>query len=405
MQKNAPTGTSYDLSTKPGAAATSKHLVGFANRDFQHAARHAEGHAYLLIGVEPGNLVGVSEWDSADVQKWLERFAGSDIRYDLHYVETGGKKVMFLTVDPPRPGDPLFCMQAQSAEPGGKTLSEGTIYVRLNGRTEVAKAADITRLTERASGGPAELELELKLDGSALVPLPAEALDEAAKRRWLNQEEHELLDSLPPKSGGGFPGVSLVTAGLLDCRSPEEFRLEVASYLANAEQHWLGIVTSEHIESVGSTFFATVVNLGADNYEDVVIELTLPFPESWVYVKPDDTRRFRPRKPARFNSGILAPDFEIASRAVMPISARPKVERADDKHALVRYPPMHVRPFTSHQTDELSLLVIHDLTGKTVPIQWRITASNRSGQVSGTAGLAVPGRAPTEDEQAAQEAR
>jgi hypothetical protein len=64
----------YDLSAKTGVAGISKHLTGFANRDFGQAARHAGGHAYLLLGVEPGNLAGVPVWDSADIENWLARF-------------------------------------------------------------------------------------------------------------------------------------------------------------------------------------------------------------------------------------------------------------------------------------------------------------------------------------------
>ncbi len=199
--------TGYDLSARPGAAATAKHLIGFANRDFPQAARHAEGHAYLLLGVEPGNLVGVPEWDSADVQQWLERFIEADIRYDLHYVDAGGKKVMFLTVDPPTQGDPVFCMQAESSEPGStKSIPEAAIFVRRNGRTDVASAQDIKRLTERASGAPAELELGLTLDGSKLVPLPAGKLTAAARDIWLREEEEDLLGSLPPPPSIPIPG-------------------------------------------------------------------------------------------------------------------------------------------------------------------------------------------------------
>ena len=117
--------TGYDLSTNPGAAATARHLIGFANRDRAQAARHADGHAYLLIGVEPGNLVGAPMWDSADIENWLVRFVGRDSRYDVHYTELSGQRVLFLTVDPPRQGDPIYCLQRASSEPTGKALPEG----------------------------------------------------------------------------------------------------------------------------------------------------------------------------------------------------------------------------------------------------------------------------------------
>jgi hypothetical protein len=45
----------YDLTGKPGRAATAKHLVGLANRRVEQAARQADGYAYLLLGVEPSS--------------------------------------------------------------------------------------------------------------------------------------------------------------------------------------------------------------------------------------------------------------------------------------------------------------------------------------------------------------
>jgi hypothetical protein len=95
--------TGYDLSKRPGAAATARQLVGMANRDTAHAMRHADGHAYVLLGVEPGSLSGVPEWDSADIEKWLTPFIGPDLRYDADYVSVEGHpdQVLFLTIDPP----------------------------------------------------------------------------------------------------------------------------------------------------------------------------------------------------------------------------------------------------------------------------------------------------------------
>lgn len=386
--------TAYDLSTRPGAAATAKHLIGFANRDFQQAARHADGHAYLLLGVEPGNLAGVPDWDSADVQQWLERFTGTGLRYDLHYVTTAGKKVMFLTVDRPKPGDPIFCMQAASSEAGSsKSLPEAAIFVRRNGRTDVASAEDVRRLAERAGGAAAELELGLTLDGSKLVPLPAEKLTTTARDIWLQEEQDDLLASLPPPpSAWSIPSPTLA----LERRTEEEFQREVAAYISDAMNRWPGIVASEHIEEVGSTFSATVVNTGPDNYIDVVVELTLPVPESWVYVEPEDAQRYRPERPDAFGGRMfLAPALALSPGAFAAAGTpRPQLERVDDKHTLVRFPPMHVRPHTSHATAEVSLLVLPEGAGTTVDVEWRITASNRSGQVAGTAGLTVPGQAP-----------
>jgi predicted HTH transcriptional regulator len=112
--------TEYDLSSRPGAAATAKQLIGMANRDLSQAMRHNDGYAYILLGVEPENLVGVTLWDSADIENWLGRFVGPDLRYDIHYVELHQKQILFLTVDAPKQGDPIYCLQHASTDPDGE---------------------------------------------------------------------------------------------------------------------------------------------------------------------------------------------------------------------------------------------------------------------------------------------
>ena len=81
----------YDLSAKPGAGKTAKQLIGFANRDPSRAAGHLQGHAYLLLGVEAGKLVGIpAQWDSADVETWVSPFVNAELIYEIHYVTAQG---------------------------------------------------------------------------------------------------------------------------------------------------------------------------------------------------------------------------------------------------------------------------------------------------------------------------
>jgi hypothetical protein len=52
---------------RPGNARGSLHgpkgILGLANRHPDHAARIMEGCGYLLVGVEPNNLVGLAQVD------------------------------------------------------------------------------------------------------------------------------------------------------------------------------------------------------------------------------------------------------------------------------------------------------------------------------------------------------
>lgn len=181
--------STYDLSSKPGAATTARQLIGMANRDFAQAERHAEGNAYVLLGVEPGMVHGVPHWDSADIENWLARYVEPELRYDVHYVEIDSKEVLVFTVDAPRQGDPIYCLQRQcdveEVVPGRagqeekrikKTLPKGAIYVRHGGKTEQHTPEDLTRLTARAAvTGQPTLDVAVLLDTSEAVTV-SEAL-------------------------------------------------------------------------------------------------------------------------------------------------------------------------------------------------------------------------------------
>ncbi len=384
--------TVYNLSTRPEAAATSKHLIGFANRDFTLAARHAEGYAYLLLGVEPQNLVGIPIWDSADIENWLVRFVGPDLRYDVHYAELDGKQVLFLTGDPPRPGDPIYCLQKASSEPGGATLPEGTIYVRRSGKTEQAKAGDITRLTERSRAATSRLELSVELDTSGLRAISPELLTEAVRDAWITKERRVLLSTMPALSEStfGLPDVS----SYLERRSRDEFQAEIEEYLAIAHDRWPSIVAAQVIEEEESVLTAAIVNDTESNFDDVVIEITLPFDATWVYTRPGAAGKLRARRPARWGVSLTESliDMPLDIRRV-DASPEPEVETVDRFVSLVRFPPIDVRPHTKHPLQRLLVAVAPMLPGQTVPVSWRATARNTPGQLRGKIDLVIPGEA------------
>lgn len=154
--------TGDDLSTEQDAGGTARHLIAFGNRDPLRARRILEGHAYLLLGVEPGNLVGVPRWAAGDVRRWIAPFVNPELVYDVSYVSHEGADVLVLTVAPPKQGNPLFALQ-QTIGDGTTRYPRGTIYVRHGGRNEPSDPADIAMLTARAR--PASSDLAVTVDG------------------------------------------------------------------------------------------------------------------------------------------------------------------------------------------------------------------------------------------------
>jgi hypothetical protein len=382
----------YDLSEKSGAAKTAKHLIGYANREPTAAARHHGGHAYLLLGVEPGQLPGVPLWDSADIQTWLERFVETELRYDVHYVPLSGVQVLVLEVEPPRAGDPIYALQRTSADDHGNTLQEGTVFVRRPGITAPASAAELKMLQERAlaSSGPG-LSLRLEVDDSQVYALGDEWFDEEFRDKVLDDGRSTMYSEMPrpdPIMG------SLAHFAAGETRSPEEFGDELNRFVAQAKERWWPYIAWKHVQHEPSVLRFAVMNETDDNFEDVVVEVQLPLPWNTVHVSAADAKEKLkpPEEPPRWGRRPTL-DFDLE-----PIVGHGSTVEADgdERHVLVRFPPLHARPRTRHDLPELNLTLDPQWLGQTLQASWRATARNTRGDLKG--GLEIQVHSQTGDD-------
>ena len=142
----------WDLDSRPRRAELARHLIGFANRDPDQAQRVFGGHAFLLIGVEPGRLGQAPQLDPADIDQRLSPYTGTELSWHPVYVQIEETRVLVLVVDPPEWGDPVFRLERASADPAtGRELRAGTVFVRRPGTTLPANEADLERLRARAN--------------------------------------------------------------------------------------------------------------------------------------------------------------------------------------------------------------------------------------------------------------
>lgn len=156
-----------DLSTKQGCFPIARTILGMANRMPAAAALVCEGLGYIVVGAEPGNLLGVVSVDPADLDQILEPWLGGveGPRYMPTYVLIEGKKVLVVVVEAPKNGDQIYTLRKEFD--GGR---DGDVFVRKSGRTERANSADLRALVERAAAvSAATPDLEVSLVGD--VPL------------------------------------------------------------------------------------------------------------------------------------------------------------------------------------------------------------------------------------------
>jgi hypothetical protein len=146
--------SSLELGAKTVRGILARHILGMVNRLPEHAAAHAGGRGFVVVGAEPGNRCGVAAADPADLSQGIDSFLGPDRpSWTMHYDDRDGLPVLVLSVAPPRPGDPIYSLykDLRVIAPSGKRKDypRGTIFVRRLGRTEIAGPEDVRALLER----------------------------------------------------------------------------------------------------------------------------------------------------------------------------------------------------------------------------------------------------------------
>ncbi len=106
-----------DPSTKAGYAHIARAIVAFANRDPARAQRWMDGYAYVIVGLEPGNAPGAVAVDPADIHDGVNALIAAPAPgWDLEYTTYDKTQVLVITVEPPKPGDPIHCIGKGSAK-------------------------------------------------------------------------------------------------------------------------------------------------------------------------------------------------------------------------------------------------------------------------------------------------
>lgn len=143
-----------DLDSKEARFLVAQAILGFANRLPDSAARHCEGEAYVVVGVQPGTVAGVPYFDAAALSHKFGRYV-EGVDWVPDYVEFEGELVLVVTVPAPRPGDRIHTLITDF----GKSLS-GTVFHRGTAQTEPAGHRVMQLLQDRLRQAPPESGLD-----------------------------------------------------------------------------------------------------------------------------------------------------------------------------------------------------------------------------------------------------
>ena len=401
--------SAYDLSTKPGAASTARQLIGMANRDVAQAERHAEGSAYVLVGVEPGALHGVPHWDSADIENWLSRYVEPELRYDVHYVELDGKEVLFFTVDAPRQGDPIFCLQRQCDEevaPGGsagqgegkikKTLPKGAIYVRHGGKTEQHTPDDLKRLGARlAASEPTTHGLAIDIQPSAETSLRRLDLREQSREGFISGCSNQLLGTRWSPRSVVMPGIAGIKAMMGDLRTEEEFAREVARYCQELDRELRGVLLARSVLHDAGCLSLSIVNNTNGTFTGVKVELWITGAVGvcvWEHELDDEAQL--PTAPVPYGQKTMAnyPGISLSAAQYLPrvgpmepVWTPAYQETSEGLHVV--FADEDVRAEGHRSLPDIWLMLDHEAPDA-LAIRWEATAKEAKGRLSGE--MAIP---------------
>lgn len=394
-----------DLATSAGQGHIARTVIGLANRQPAAAAQWAGGYGYLLIGVEPGSVAGVTPVDPEILVGQIGAAVGDALRWTPEYVTVDGAQVLVVVVDPPRPGDPIYCMR--------KTLERmqaGTVYVRHTGRTDPATPADLEMLQARLLDRLPGLQLALEAMPMAIETSPS--ILEAAEH-WVKKRRPALLGARhrPAQRSsfwGGIPDVAVNALGqevVPDKRTEAEYAAEVEDFLERAEnafvsralwalyRHELAMlrVLVTNPTDLGYKAVRLVVHVPNDVkcYRDELLEIA-------EHRRVDFPTPPRPLGTPTVTQGILR-DFGQYQR-IIPNIAIPNIGPhfgpgpgytvRDTGSVDIEYDEFDIRPGDEYALDPVPLIVNED-AGTMLPVTWYATASDVRGRLSGEFTLTV----------------
>ena len=398
-----------DFSSREETTKVAKFILGAANRLPTVALRNFGGYAVMVVGAEKGGLPGVpAGTEILDIEQKTDKFlqpGGPFWDLEREVADEAGREVLFIVVDPPKDGDPVHVCRSdyQSAKPKGTqvpkgtNLADGEIYVRVQGQTRKAKAAEVQALVARASSGSARApELTVTLRGDAhFLRESGEQLDTFVETSIADAKAKYVQP--PSAAQPALAGLASVQAALMSVGAgsgapwtKERFERAASEWESGLRATWI-----EGIESIASAVLPGLIveigNLQSVFLEGVRLDLTLENAYGLTPLKPDDVdlAKIFPPVIKRANPYGIAPYIPppINNR---PFYSYPLKWNNTGKNLHVTVQLGDLRPSTPWVSAGDDLVVIsRDEQAATVSGTWKATIRGHHEVYEGTVALPV----------------
>ena len=385
-----------NLSDKAWRGEAASHILGFSNREPARAAKATEGHAYLVLGVEPGKVHGANAYDPADIESWLNPYLGTanGPGWEADYVAIGGAQVLVISVDPPPEGHGAFPLRKAFTAPNGKkNYPDGEIFVRRNGKTvSEPSAAEMDMLNARAQRP--RTGLDIRMNWANEGPVQAIQLSEDAQAEWLGNEKRRLLSVLggSPVQLSRLAQDAITKASTLfgrETRSEDEYRQEVEEFIVEAEKELLAEAKARAVAAGHGLIELVIHNRTEENFEEVLVEARVRGDVSAYF---DDEGSDFPSRPRKWGTGTALAPF-AAPQMTYPITSHiPRPPRGyidNSASARIVFNEFHLRPNYRVPLPKFFLMVSDALVGQELQLRWHATSKSVAGSITGDLTLPV----------------
>lgn len=388
-------------------------MLGFSNRTVETAGLHAGGHAYLLIGVEPGSVTGVETIDPADLTNAITRYVGTDgPRWTLEHVSIESQTILVVIVDPPQRGDPPHTLRHRLAN-----HQPGTVLIRRIGQTVQASPAEIAALVDRARATRDSLGVNVRAACSTIeggfADIGSRLEDVLAAERQLlmrpgracrpaerdEPDQGNLWLRGPVQVPSALRSMSSLTGPVYkpDERSEADYEQEANDYLTRLRDSLPRRLLYRRLNHLGASLRPTVDNLTERNFAQLRVRLHVPGAvRTWPDDLTDEVTRLAdlPTRPRPLGAKVkvessfdkmMAQGIYAPTLPMMPSFDNfrsPGFTARDIGSVEIEYDPIHLHPSSPEPLEAVPLLV-DEPVGTELTVEWSATAENADKRVTG----------------------
>ena len=381
--------STLDLRSKRDlATVASKAIIAMANRDPDEAALTVGGIGIIVIGVEPGSVLGVTPVDNADLDQIISLYVGTDgPLWRPYWDQYQGKAILIIEVASPQWGDPPHAFR-KALDP----INDGQVFVRKKARSVPPDHKDVLRLAQRYAAKRQGNELDISVVVSYPLPLSRCTWTEDNLESLIGAQRDYLMAPLLKERARrmGVRSTSIfVPLTVPERRTEDAYEAEVEAYLGQLRASWPTVMREAAALLIPAPEFKAV-NQTDRNFRALEVKVTAAGAADAVECKPNADEPslldLLPKAPRIWGPESL--DFGLVRHSPLDarfLSAVPMLRTSVERDGgfTLTFPPVDLRPRQTRVLERNWAVLIPVERPDPVIAEWTATSVNADGRASG----------------------